>query len=191
MKLGFFGGSFDPIHHGHLIAAQDVREQLGMERVIFVPSFRSPLKESGPGISAEERVGLLDLAVAEVPGFSVSTIEIERGGVSYTLDTVLELKKRYHADDFFWIIGADQVALLSQWSRIEDLAGEVTFAAVPRPGASWVSAPAGVKLCPVDSHLCDISSTEIRDRVRQGRSIRFLAPPQVVSRIIERNLYRG
>ncbi len=191
MKLGLFGGSFDPIHHGHLIAAQDVLETLSLDRVIFVPSFHSPLKDMNPGLSGEERTMLVRLAVEGVPGFDVSTVEIDRGGVSYTVETVRELKRCYPSDDLYWIIGQDQVGKLSDWRGIEELAGLIGFASVKRPGVSAPGTPEvpGLRLCPVDSHACDISSTDIRKRIREGRPIHFLTPARVVSHILERKWY--
>lgn len=190
MKLGFFGGSFDPVHHGHLIAAQDAREQLGLDRVVFVPSFQSPLKAGEPGIGPGERADLLGLAIEGVSGFGLSTVEIDRGGISYTVETVRGLRAQYPEDELFWIIGQDQVALLPRWHRIEELAAAIVFAYVRRPGSGAPSSDVpGLDLRAVDSHCCDISSTDIRRRAGEGRPIHFLAPPCVVGRILEKGLY--
>ncbi len=193
MKLGFFGGSFDPIHHGHLIAAQDAREQLGLDRVIFIPSFHSPLKGAEPRIPPEDRAALLRLAIDGIPGFEVSTLEIERGGISYTVETVTELRRRHPGDRLYWILGQDQVARLPRWRRIRELAERIEFASLRRPGAADPGCPdvPGLVVHPVASHTCDISSTEIRARVRAGRSIHFLTPRSVVSRILEKKWYTG
>ena len=190
MKLGFLGGSFDPVHHGHLVLAQDVFEQLELDRLIFVPSARTPLKASEPELGAAERIELLRLAIGPVPWFDVSTVEIDRGGVSYTVDTARVLRERYPDDTLYWIIGQDQAAQLVRWHRIDELAGLVSFAWARRPGTAMTSKPLpGVSLHPVEMHQWDISSTEIRERVRSGRSVHFLTPPAVVRRIREAGCY--
>lgn len=194
MKLGFLGGSFDPVHHGHLLAAQDALEALGLEKVVFIPSARTPLKAGRPELSAEGRLELLALALEGVPYFEASTMEVDRGGVSYTVETARSLRERYPRSELYWIIGADQARGLRQWHRIEELAGLLAFACVGRPGSEEPGpelAVEGLRVCPVESHLCDISSSDIRERLRSGRPIHFLTPSRVVERITEKGWYRA
>ncbi len=193
MKLGFLGGSFDPVHHGHLLAAQDVMEGLGLDKVIFVPSAQSPLKENEPGLGAEHRLELLALALEGVARFEVSAMEIERGGVSYTVETARRLRELYPEDELYWIIGADQAAKLSQWCRIEEIARLLSFALVGRPGSRSPDSDlriAGLRMHCIEGHACDISSSELRARVRSGRSLHFFTPARVVARIVEKGWYR-
>lgn len=194
MKLGFLGGSFDPVHHGHLLAAQDALEALGLDKVIFIPSAQAPLKANQPGLSAEHRLELLSLALEGIPYFETSTVEIDRGGVSYTVETACSLRELYPRAELYWIIGADQARCLRQWHRIDELAGLLAFACVGRPGSEVPGAELrveGLRVCPVESHLCEISSSDIRERLRSGRPIHFLTPSRVIERITEKGWYRA
>lgn len=193
MKFGYFGGSFDPIHYGHLIAAQDALEQLHLDAVYFVPTAQAPLRENVVQASAEDRLEMIRLAVGEDSRFRILESEIARGGTSYTFDTVSALREREPGTTPIWIIGEDQVGKLPQWRRIEELCALAEFAFLQRPGHSQppVMTPLpGVTLHPLKSHQVEISSSEIRQRTREKRPLRFLLPDPVIKYIHERNLYQ-
>lgn len=191
LKLGFFGGSFDPIHHGHLIAAQDAMEQLSLDELQFVPTAQAPLRKDVVRSKPEDRVEMIRLAVEAEPRFGVSAIEIERGGISYTIDTALALQAEHPGATLIWIIGQDQLAKLSDWYRIEDLCALLEFAYLQRPGFPDSAEPQipGLRLHRLRSHQVEISSTEIRQRIREKRPLHFLLPEPVIRYIYERNLY--
>jgi len=186
------GGSFDPVHLGHLIAAQDAREALGLDRVIFMPAARAPLKDQAPRVSDAVRLELLRAAVADDPALEISTLELERGGVSYTIDTARALRHAHPVDALFWIIGTDQAARLASWREIGALGALVQFIVLERPGhaAPTQGAPAGVTLHPVTAHVVEISSSEIRARLAQRRPVRWFLPAAVADIIESRTLYR-
>ena len=191
-RLGFLGGSFDPVHLGHLMAAQDAFESMALEKVVFVPTAQSPLKEAIPGITDEDRLALLWAAIGQDGRFDISMSEINRGGVSYTIDTVDVLTDENPDARLFWIIGADQAASLSGWHRIDELAVRVEFIVLDRPGYNWRgSGPEpGIRLHPIKSRLLDISSSEIRRRARAGLSLKNLVPEEVASEISRLHLYQ-
>lgn len=189
-RIGLLGGSFDPVHLGHLMVAQDAIERMALDRVTLIPAARSPLKNRAPMASDDDRLALLRAAIDGDPRFALSTAELRRGGTSYTVETIDEMTRGASAQ-FFWIIGADQAASLKAWHRIEDLVGMVEFIVLPRPGFAWDpdSLPPGARFHVLESHLMEISSSEIRDRVHKGRSIRFLVPEGVATEIEKRHLY--
>ncbi len=186
-RLGVMGGSFNPIHHGHLIAAERAAEQLKLSQILFVPTALSPLKEGHELAPPKHRLAMVRLAVAGHPVFKASDAEVKRGGTSYTIDTVESLKTRA---EVFVIIGDDTVGTLPKWYRIHELAERVTFAVAGRPG-SYEPAPSGPwQLRRIRTALIEISGTEIRQRVRRGTSIRFLVPDAVRAYIRKHGLYR-
>lgn len=189
-RIGLLGGSFDPIHLGHLMVAQDAIEGLALDRVTLIPAARSPLKTRTPMASDDDRLALLRAAITEDPRFELSTVELQRGGTSYTIETIEELSRR-KSDQFFWIIGADQAASLRAWHKIDALVRMVEFIVLARPGFTWdpEQMPPGARFHVLESHRMEISSSEIRDRVRAGRSIRFLVPEGVATEIEKRHLY--
>lgn len=186
------GGSFDPVHLGHLIAAQDACEAMALDRVILMPAACAPLKDGAPRIDDATRLALLRAAVAGDPRFEVSTLELERGGVSYTIDTARALRHAHPVDALFWIIGTDQAARLAQWREIGALAALVEFIVLARPGHAWSprEAPSGARLHLITAHVCEISSTEIRARIAAGRPVRWFLPAPVADRIEAEGLYR-
>lgn len=193
MKVGIMGGTFDPIHLGHLLAGELAREAAGLDEVWFMPSHVPPHKVPGPAASPEERLAMVRLAVEGHPFFRVTDIEIRKGGTSYTVDT-LELLLREHPDtEFSYIIGADMVLYLPKWYRIGDIVRHVDFIGLARPGwdadlSALPEAIAGrVRLVPMIQ--VEISSTEIRTRLREGRTVRYLLPESVRSHIEGRGLY--
>ena len=200
-RIGLCGGSFDPIHFGHLIAARDIAERLDLSRVILIPSARPPHKEGVAIADAHHRLAMVKSAVAGDPLFDVSDVELRREGLSYTFDTVGEFGSSFGPDAvLFWIIGADSLPELPTWYRIADLVARIDIVTAARPGweapdeadlAKAVGAEAARRLlanCHPTSAI-DISATNIRERVRAGRSIQYLTPPAVASYIEAQKLY--
>ncbi|HWJ62145.1 MAG TPA: nicotinate-nucleotide adenylyltransferase [Acidimicrobiales bacterium] len=189
-RIGVFGGTFDPPHIGHLVAAVDAQRELGLDVVLLVvanvPWQKVESREISP---AEDRLALVRAAAADTPFLQVSDIEIRRGGSSYTADTLAELRREEPDAELFVILGNDAAAGFATWERYEEVAEAATLVVVDRPGTptpvdprfDWVR---------VDIPELEISSTELRARVAAGRSIRYLTPPGVASAIADRSLYR-
>jgi len=199
-KIGVLGGTFDPIHLGHLIVAEDIREKLGLGEVLFIPAGRPwlKLKEEKTVSAAEHRLAMVRLAVASNPYFKVSTMEIERLGLSYSIDTVLELKAKLGARaEIYFIVGPDAMAELPKWKEPSRLVELCQVVGIGRPGHATAdlrklerSVPgASQRIKLVDVPQIDISSTEIRERVARGISIRYLVPEAVEKYIEEHGLY--
>ncbi|QDH19985.1 nicotinate-nucleotide adenylyltransferase [Saccharibacillus brassicae] len=182
MKIGIMGGTFDPIHIGHLVAAETAREALGLDEVWFMPSHIPPHKAEA-GFSGEERLHMVELAIGTQPAFRTLDIELRRGGVSYSADTMGELVAKYPHASFHFIVGTDMVNYLPKWERIEKLALLTRFAAVGRAGykldTSGLDALVAERIDHVDMPQLEISSTEIRDRLKKGVSARYLVPDNV------------
>jgi len=192
VKIGFLGGSFDPIHFGHLLAAQDVYEQCGLDRLILVPAAQAPLKPNEVESSAEDRLAMLRLAVEGDARFEISDLELQRGGVSFTIDTVRHFRALHPRAQLYWIIGGDQVPQLGRWQEIAELVSLVEFAAIERPGFEGRAKPdiPGLRLRWCQGHLLGISSTELRVRVRSSLSLNYFTPHNVIVYIREMSLYR-
>jgi len=202
-RVGLFGGSFNPVHFGHLISARSVAEQLGLSQVVLIPAASPPHKQPAGLISAEHRLEMTRLAVRGDPLFTVSDVELRRAGPSYTFDTVTSLQQALgEAVKLSWIIGADSLAELPTWYRIHDLIARVDIVTVMRPGP-WAE-PAAILQANfgaaetarlLGSRLStpniEISATDIRERVARGASIRYLTPAPVIAYIDEHGLYRG
>lgn len=191
VRVGVYGGSFDPPHAGHLILAADAVRTLELDLLLFVPASVQPFKQDRAGVTAPEaRADMLRLAVGESTTFRVDTVELERGGLSYTVDTLEELSRRYAGAELFLIVGEDALAGFGKWKnagRIRELA---TLAALRRhEGASDRPLPAGVK--EASRRVVDISSTEIRERVKAGNSIRGFVSEAVENYIEANALYKG
>ncbi len=183
-KTGLFGGSFDPIHIGHLILAREALEQLGLDRVIFIPAAISPHKLDRMPAPAEARLEMVRAAVEGEPGFEVETCELGREGPSFTIDTVRWLRARHPTDAFFYFIGDDNLPKLHTWVEIEELKRSVQFVVLSR------EAGAGPCEFPRVGRQIDISSTEVRKRVARGQSIRYLLPHRACEVIYRNGLYR-
>ncbi|HLR80599.1 MAG TPA: nicotinate-nucleotide adenylyltransferase [Bacillota bacterium] len=184
-RIGILGGTFDPPHIGHLIIAEEVRIALDLTEVWFIPTYEPPHKDRASS-SVEDRLNMLQRAIGEHPHFKINTIEIERSGKSYTIDTMKTFKRMYPEDEFFFIIGADMVEYLPNWFKIEELIKLVTFVGVKRPGFNVES---DYPVVEVDIPIIDISSTTIRSRLARKQSIKYLTPDAVISYIKERQLY--
>ncbi|MDQ2914371.1 MAG: nicotinate-nucleotide adenylyltransferase [Chloroflexota bacterium] len=182
-RVGVFGGTFDPVHVGHLAIANAALDELGLDRVDFVPARRSPLKQEGPIASAEDRLAMLTAAIANEPRFGVSTVELDRPGPSFTVDTLEALRGK---GELFLILGSDAYADFERWREPARIEGLATLVLAARPGAP--NAPAGARV--LDSPLIDINSRELRARAARGRSLRYLVPEAVLRYIEEHRLYR-
>ncbi len=199
MRVGIFGGTFDPIHLGHMIIAEQVREELRLERVIFVPGGIPPHKEaSSVRATADDRLAMVEAAVAGNDHFSVDRVEVDAGRAMHTVDTVPLLKERSPGDEWFFITGADEVSNLLTWKEPDRLLEEIIMVAATRPG--YDLAALGHleprlrnfdRIVPVECSRVDISATTIRRRMLQGKSIRYMVPDGVYEIIEDRGLYEG
>lgn len=189
-SFALYGGSFDPVHCAHLKVAQHALEQAGVDAVVFIPAARSPLKSSSAVAGDDDRVEMLRLATRDEPRFEVDTCEVERGGASYTVDTVASFRHRHPTAELHWIIGADQVELLPDWHRIDELAQMLTFIVLRRPGYSTAKpAIPGLRMVEIDAPLMEHSSSEIRRRLAEGESVADWLPASVEAFISSRGLY--
>ena len=192
MKIGLFGGTFDPVHIGHLAAARDAAGQLGLDRVILIPAARAPFKEALIAAGGDERLAMLRAAVGHDRLFEISDFELRRGGVSYTIDTVRHFREQLPDTELYLIVGADQWGRLAEWKDARELVKEVTVVVVERPGSELGTPPAGIgdlrwQRC--EGHRLDVSASDIRARIREGRPVDSLVPPAVAAHIRERKLY--
>jgi len=198
MKIGILGGTFDPIHNGHLKIAEAARKKLGLNEVYFMPAAKTPLKE-GISISAvKRRVEMVRLAIAGKPHFKLSTIELDRPGPSYTADTIAELRKKLGAEtELYFIIGWDSLSQFARWREPARIIRMCRLVAVPRPGYTMPDPKAleaaipgmSESLIVLDNPEIAISATEIRERVARGQSIRRLVPEEVAGYIQKNGLY--
>jgi len=198
MNIGVLGGTFDPIHMGHLIIAEEAKVRLNLAEILFVPAGLPWLRMNSPILAVEHRVQMVRLAIGDKPYFKLSTIEIERGGPSYTVDTIAELEGQLGAgSELFFILGWDNLAELSKWREPSRLIKLCYLVAVPRVGYSLPdlnSLEAAIpglaqRVTMLDTPLIDISASEIRNRVAQGLSIEHLVPEPVDRYIREQGLY--
>ncbi|MGC3991113.1 MAG: nicotinate-nucleotide adenylyltransferase [Chthoniobacteraceae bacterium] len=184
MKIAIYGGTFDPIHHGHLILAREAVEKLGLDRLIFVPNTISPHKLARQAASPVLRLAMVRAAIAGEGSFAVDDLEIHRGGPSYAIETVEALQAREPGAEWVYLIGGDNIAALHTWKRFAELERLVQFVVFTRPGDSAAHA------YPVIQRQIEISATEIRERVAKGLSIRYLVPEPVREIIARENLYQ-
>ena len=194
MRLAIFGGSFDPPHVGHLLAAEDALEQLSLDRVVFVPAATQPLKVGRASATAEQRLAMVRLLVGGDARFEVSTVEVERAGLSFTVDTVNHFAAAYPAAERFLLAGADVLATFAQWREPERILQLARLAVLEREGEGRLPAlPAGIDaraIVRLPTRRVDVSSTEIRERVRSGRPIRGFVTDNVAAYIARDGLYR-
>jgi len=189
MKIGLFGGSFDPVHLGHLLVAQAAIEELGLDRLFFIPAAQSPLKPEIKPTAASIRLQLLRLALAGKVDCEIDEQEIRRGGISYTIETLRDYARRFPKAELFYLIGADHMAHLSEWRAPAELARLAEFIMMPRPGEPSANFPAPFRGRKLKGFPLGISSLEIRARVKEGLPIDHLVPPPVAEAIRDNRLY--
>lgn len=188
MRLGLLGGTFDPPHVGHWLAAVDAHEALGLDRLLFVPAAQQPLKRAGHAAPAADRLAMVRAMVGDDPRFGVDPIEIDRSGLSFTVDTLSAFRER-GATDLHFLVGADALATFAQWrepDRVQALARLVVL----RRGTDVPVVPPGVQAQVLETRRVDVSSTEVRARVRAGQSIRGFVPAAVEAYVTAAGLYR-
>jgi nicotinate-nucleotide adenylyltransferase len=201
MRVGIFGGTFDPVHLGHLILAEQARDQARLDEVWFIPAPRPPQKEGQTITRFEQRVEMLSLALAGNPAFKIDEIEKDRVGPSYTVDTVTELRRRHPEHTFELLVGGDALADLPYWREPQRILEQAGLVVMDRPGTPTVSVeelsrrlalPAGtpIDLVRVEAPGIDIASRDLRRRLAVGRSIRYLVPRAVEVYLREKQLYR-
>jgi nicotinate-nucleotide adenylyltransferase len=185
MRTALFGGSFDPIHHGHLILAREAIEQVGLDRVVFIPAAQSPFKLDSTPAPAHLRLAMVQAAIAGEPGFECDESEVHRPGPSFSVDTVGAWRTRAPDDELFYLIGQDNVRDLDKWRRSAELQSMVRFVVFER------DAPAPAHDFLVVRGRVNISATAVRKRVAEGKSIRYLVPEAVREIIETHRLYKG
>jgi nicotinate-nucleotide adenylyltransferase len=201
MRVAIFGGSFDPIHLGHLWMAELSREKMALDEILFIPTATSPLKPQGPVASNEQRITMLRLALSGHPQMRVDTREIDRGGASYTIDTVRSLMVERPEDQFYVLMGTDAFNSLDRWKEPEALLSIITPVVLRRGGdadANWalIAGLVGqeradeIRVASITIPMIEVSSGELRDRVARGMSIRYRVPRPVEAFIDAEKLYR-
>jgi nicotinate-nucleotide adenylyltransferase len=188
-KIGIFGGTFDPIHLGHLITAQSVKELRDLEKIIFIPAFISPHKSSAKTSSPEDRLNMIKLAVDGISFFDYSDIEVKKGGVSFTVDTLRELNKKYSELEF--IIGYDNIFTFHTWKEPDEIFELAKIIVLKRKSSHppQFEDKYYKQAVFVQTRGIEISATDIRERVKNGMPINFLVPPAVMEYIYKHNLY--
>lgn len=200
MRLGILGGTFDPIHFGHLLAAEETRTALGLDRVLFAPAADPPHKQGYAILPITHRLEMVTLAIADNPAFAVSSVDVKRSGPHYTVDTIRLLRDewRTEADETCFIMGVDSLAHLLTWHRPDQLIQLCRLAVVARPGyradlRKLEATLPGIqgRLDWVEMPVLGISSSDLQRRVREGRSIRYQVPAAVAAYVAEHKLYRN
>lgn len=197
-KVGIFGGTFNPVHMAHLLIAETAQEEAGLDSILFVPSGCSYLKNASDILPAKDRVNMTGLAIEDNSHFALSTLEIDRGGNSYTCDTLKELKERYPQQEYYLIVGADNLFTMEEWKDVEYIFSNAKILAAVRGGKQRTDMEekiaeleerygAGITL--LDVRQMDISSSMIRDKVAKGHSIRYMVPDKVRSYIAKNHFY--
>ena len=212
MHIAIMGGTFNPIHFGHLRIAEEVREAFDIDRVLFIPTFHPPHKDNGSLIPPEHRLEMVKLAIKDNPFFETSDIEIKRGGRSYSVITLRELREQYPGTDFSFIVGTDSFNDITTWCEYEKLFKLTNFIVIPRPGYAvkkigevlpvelakkfWYDAEQGVYsnndgrfVAYMETTLFGISGSKIREIIKQGKSTRYILPEEVEDYIRKNNLY--
>jgi nicotinate-nucleotide adenylyltransferase len=189
-RIGLFGGSFDPVHLGHLLVAQAAREELELERLFFIPAAQSPFKPDSEPISSAGRLRLLRLALAGKTWCEIDEQELQRGGVSYTINTLRDYHQRFPEAKLFYLIGGDHVQKLPFWRDAEELARLAEFVVVPRPGQAEIPFPKPFHGRALKGFPLGVSSSQIRARVKVGEPIDHLVPATVAEAIRSLGLYQ-
>lgn len=187
-KIGILGGTFDPPHIGHLLIGQEVLEHFLLDEIWFMPVNIPPHKKQKSATTSKERKDMVELAILDNNHFLLSTLELDRDGPSYTIDTLRQLKQDYPTNHFYFIIGGDMLEQLPNWYQINELLQLVTFIGLRRPGFQF-SNPVHEQIILMDVPQVDISSSLIRKRIAAGKSVRYLIPESVRIYIMERGLY--
>ncbi len=188
MKIGIFGGTFNPLHIGHLILAEEAREKLGLEKIIFVPANLPPHKDNRDIAAGSHRLKMLKLSIKGNKYFGVSDIEIRRQGRSYTIDTIREFKQKYPADELYFIIGSDLLKYLDEWKDLAEINKMVKFIAATRPGYPLEKIPVYIRTLGI--RAVDISGFEVRRCIKEEKSFRYLVPEAVFNYINKEGLYK-
>jgi nicotinate-nucleotide adenylyltransferase len=188
-RIGLFGGTFDPIHVGHLVTAVNVRHALALDRLLLVVANQPWQKAARALTPAADRLAMVRAAVGEVDGMEASAIEIERGGTSYTADTVEHLEGEHPGGELFLVLGSDAAAGLDSWERVEEVRERATLVVVARPGAEDDAPPPGWRWTRVVVPRLEVSSTDLRARFVDGRPLDYLMPESVIRVIRQRGLY--
>jgi nicotinate-nucleotide adenylyltransferase len=195
MRIGLFGGTFDPIHLGHLAIAEWTRDDLGLDKVFFIPNRLPPHKTATPIGEVEHRLKMLELAVAGNPRFALSTIELAREGPSYTLDTLRAFRRlpEFAGADFFLIIGTDNLASFHEWHKADEIQSLCVLVAYPRLGARVEKVRSGYaeRAIILKAPLLELASSDIRRRLATGHSIRYMVPEQVYDYIERYRVYKS
>ena len=189
-RIGLFGGSFDPVHLGHVLVAQAAGEELALDRLFFIPAAQSPFKPSAPPTSPALRERMLRLALVGKANCEIDPQEVARGGLSFTIDTVRDYTRRFPQAELFYLIGADHVPTLPKWREAEELARLVQFVVIPRPGEALADPPAPFRVRVLGGWPLQLSSSQIRARVQAGLPVEHLLPPGVAEVVREAGLYQ-
>lgn len=187
MKIGILGGTFNPLHIGHLILAEETREKLKLDKVIFVPTYLPPHKDNSDIAYAKDRYQMIKLAIKTNSYFYVSDMEIKRDGQSYTIDTIKELKRIYPGDDLYFITGSDLLKYLDDWKDLGEIIQMVKFIVATRPGYPLEEIPSYIST--ISIRAVDVSAFEIRKAIKENRSFRYLVPEVVFNYINKKKLY--
>ncbi len=189
-RIGLLGGSFDPVHYGHLLVAQAAGEELGLTRTFFIPAARSPFKPGTSPAAANQRLRLLRLALAGKNAYEVDDQEIKRGDLSYSIDTVRDYARRFPKAQLFYLIGADHILQLPKWRSAEELAKLVEFVVIPRPGEKAGTIQPPFRQRTLAGFPSGISSSQIRARIKSGLPIDLLVPAPVAEAIRNDDMYQ-
>ncbi len=198
-KIGIMGGTFNPIHLGHLLLAEEAKTQVGLDEILFMPSGCSYMKEESSILSAKERIKMTALAIEDNPSFSLSTLETEREGATYTYETLMLLKEQNPQNEYYFILGADNLFSIEKWKNPQLIFENCILIAAVRGDkdiiqvkekADLLTEKFGAKVILLSERMVDISSTEIRERIKQGLSVRYMIPQKVFSYIEKYKLYQ-
>ncbi len=191
MKVGMYGGTFDPIHLAHLVVAEYAQSELALDQLLFVPSFVPPHKLSNKISLPDHRLAMLNLAVKENPGFDVCAFELEKGGTSFTIDTLYYLHSRFNINrkDLFLVIGADNLVDFHRWKAPDDILAAAQIVVAGRPSYE-IENPIYDDFIFLNSPLLEISASMIRERIQNNKSVKYLLPDAVIEYIREHELYR-
>ena len=189
MRIGLYGGSFDPVHLGHVLVAQAAREEMALDRIFFIPAARSPFKPDRHLSPDNVRLQMLRLALAGCTYCDVDPQELARGGISYSIDTVRDYATRFTEAELFYLVGADHVGQLPKWRDATQLAAMVTFLVIPRPGEAPAAVPAPFRARSLQGFPIGLSASQIRERVRQKLPVDLLVGPAVAQAIRDNALY--